>query len=138
MENEEFSEKKVRATRTSKTVIEARFAIFVELAARGMTFEEIVEVTNFPENQVMGFEARWMRKEKKFLPESMDVFGLEKLSFKLKSDILPRVPSGGLWKVEWAADNQSVRITRHTPHVSDELEERIKAVRPAKRTDESN
>lgn len=132
------TEKKPRAARTPKSVIEERYAIFKDLAKEKLTFDEMVEVTGFPESQVESFELKMFKETKNPLNDSEGVFNLDKLLAELKKNILSAVSSGGIWTFDWDANDQSATITRHFPSVPTDLTERLKAVRPSKPTTESD
>ena len=57
------TEKKPRAARTPKSVIEERYAIFKDLAKEKLTFDEMVEVTGFPERGIQPRQAPRGTKE---------------------------------------------------------------------------
>ena len=125
-------------TTNSKSVIEERYAVFKDLAKEKLTFDEMVEVTGFPESQVESFELKMFKETKTPLNDSEGVFNLDKLLAELKKNILSAVSSGGIWMLDWDANDQSATITRHVPSVPTDLTERLKAVRPSKPTTESD
>lgn len=98
----------------------------------------MVEVTGFPESQVESFELKMFKETKNPLNDSEGVFNLDKLLAELKKNILSAVSSGGIWTLDWDANDQSATITRHFPSVPTDLTERLKAVRPSKPTTESD
>lgn len=64
MDTTNSTEKKPRAARTPKSVIEERYAVFKDLAKEKLTFDEMVEVTGFPESQVESFELKMFKETK--------------------------------------------------------------------------
>lgn len=105
MDTTNSTEKKARAARTPKSVIEERYAVFKDLAKEKLTFDEMVEVTGFPESQVERSSSRCSRKSKTPLNDSEGVFNLDKLLAELKKNILSAVSSGGIWMLDWDAND---------------------------------
>ena len=101
MDTTNSTEKKPRAARTPKSVIEERYAVFKDLAKEKLTFDEMVEVTGFPESQVESFELKMFKETKTPLNDSEGVFNLDKLLAELKKNILSAVSSGGIWMLDW-------------------------------------